>query len=340
MYGQRRRSSISRRLMTTSLICLVAELTSVTCLSLGAETVELKINYGAVSAGLAPVWVAHDEGFFAKYNLKTDPKLIGAATEVQALLGGSLDIVNCGPELVDARLQGADVVYIAGMVNRFVFSVFSRGDVGKIGDLRGKAIGVTQPNSATDFAARILLKEAGLSPGKDATVLYVKGVPEILAALVQGTVDVGILPPPSTLKARQVGLKEILNITDRNIPMIQAAVGTRRAFLREKPDLVKRYLQAYVETLKFMRLEPAKTKRAISKYTKTTSQEDLDETYRVLAEVWEKTPYVSPAAIQTLLEFSPIPTAKNARPDHFLDNSFIAELEKSGFIAQVYGPGK
>src|SRR4026209_553813 len=159
--------------------------------SLGAEPTEVKINYGAVSAGLAPVWVAHDEGFFAKYGLKTDPKLIGAATEVQALLGGSLHIVNCGPELVDARLQGADVVYMAGMVNRFVFSVYSKLDINRIAELRGKSIAVTQPNSATDFAARILLKEANLAPGKDATILYVKGVPEILASITQGTVDVG-----------------------------------------------------------------------------------------------------------------------------------------------------
>lgn len=322
--------------ITTVLICVLSLSLSVTRSLLGAEPVELKINYGAVSAGLAPVWVAHDEGFFAKYGLKTDPKLIGAATEVQALLGGSLHIVNCGPELVDARLQGADVVYIAGMVNRFVFSVFSKVDIPKISGLRGRSIGVTQPNSATDFAVRILLKEAGLTPGKDATVLYLKGVPEILAALVQGTVDVGILPPPITLRARRVGLKEILNVTDKNIPMIQAAVGTTRTFLKDKPELVKQYLQAYVETLKFMRTEPDKTKKAIGKYTKTTSQEDLDETYRVLSEVWERIPYVSPAAIQNLLDFSSLPAAKNAKTDQFIDNSFITDLERSGFIAQLY----
>ena len=304
--------------------------------SLSADPTELRINYGAVSAGLAPIWVAHDEGFFSKYGLKTDPKLIGAATEVQALLGGSLHIVNCGPELVDARLQGADVVYIAGMVNRFVFSVFSKLDIKGVGELRGKSIAVTQPNSATDFAARILLKEANLAPGKDATILYVKGVPEILASIAQGTVDVGILPPPTTLKARHSGLREVINVTDRNIPMIQAAVGTTRTFLKGNPNLVRRYLQAYIESLKFMRADPEKTKKAIGRYTKNSNQEDLDETYRVLAGVWERVPYVSRAAIQNLLDFSPLPAAKTAKPDQFIDDSLIADLERSGFILQDY----
>src|SRR3990167_3847384 len=94
----------------------------------GAEPVELKINYGAVSAAYSPVWIGHEEGLFAKYGFKTDPKRRGAATEGQARRGGRRDSVNGGPELVDARLQGADVFYVAGMVNRFVFSLYSRPD--------------------------------------------------------------------------------------------------------------------------------------------------------------------------------------------------------------------
>jgi len=118
--------------------------------------------------------------------------------------------------------------------------------------------------------------------------------------------------------------------------MIQAAVGTTRTFLKENPDLVRRYLQAYIETLKFMRADPEKTKKAIGRYTKNSNQEDLDETYRVLAEVWERIPYVSRAAIQNLLDFSPLPAAKTAKPDQFIDDSIIAHLERSGFILPVY----
>jgi len=302
----------------------------------GAELVELRTNYGAVSAGYTPVWIAHEEGFFAKYGFKTNPKLVGAATEVQALLGGSLDIINGGPELVDTRLQGGDVYYIAGMVNRFVFSVYSKPEIQKFSDLRGKAIGATQPNSSTDFASRILLKEAGLVPGKDVNILYVKGVPEILAAMLQGTVAAGVLSPPTTVKARQAGLKELVNITDKNIPSIQAGVGTTGGFIKKRPDAVKRYLQAYIEALKFIRSEPARTKKVIAKYTNTNSQEDLDESYHAFEVAWEKVPYMSSAAIQTLIDFSQNPAAKSAKPAQFIDNSFIAELERSGFIDQLY----
>jgi ABC-type nitrate/sulfonate/bicarbonate transport system substrate-binding protein len=301
-----------------------------------AGPVDLKINYGAVSAAYTPVWVGHEEGFFAKYGLRTEPKLIGAATEVQALLGGSLDIINGGPELVDARLQGADVLYVAGMVNRFVFSLYSKPDIRRISDLRGKAVGATQPNSSTDFASRILLKDAGLIPGKDVNILYVKGVPEILAAITQGTVAAGVLSPPTTLKARQAGLKELVNITEKNIPSIQASVGTTGNFIKSRPDVLKRYLQGYIEALKFIADEPARTKKAIAKYTNTNNPEDLEESYRAFSVAWERVPYMAPAAIRTLLDFSQRPAAQSATPDQFIDNSMITELERSGFIDQVY----
>jgi hypothetical protein len=45
---------------------------------------------------------------------------------------------------------------------------------------------------------------------------------------------------------------------------------------------------------------------------------------------------MSPAAIQTLIDFSQHPAAKSAKPSQFIDNSFIAELERTGFIDQVY----
>ena len=301
-----------------------------------AEPAVLNINYGAISAAYTPVWVAQEEGLFAKYGLKTDLKYVAAATEVQALLAGSLHIVNAGPELVDARLGGADVAYIAALVNRFVFSLYARPEIQKLADLRGRVVAATAPNSLTDFASRILIKEAGLAAGPDVRMLYVKGVPEVLTSMMQGIADAGPLSPPTTLRARRAGLRELVNLTERNLPIIQAGVGTTREFLKAHPDVVRRYCQALVEAMKVVRTDPDATKRAIAKYTRTASEEDLDETYRAFAPVWAKTPYVSTASIQTLLDFSQLPAAKTARPADFVDNSWLTELETSGFVGRLY----
>jgi ABC-type amino acid transport substrate-binding protein len=76
----------------------------------------------------------------------------------------------------------------------------------------------------------------------------------------------------------------------------------------------------------------------IGKYTKTTDQEDLRETYETFVKVWERTPYVSTAAVQNVLKFAKHPAAKTAKPEQFIDNSILAELERSGFVNQLYQP--
>jgi ABC-type nitrate/sulfonate/bicarbonate transport system substrate-binding protein len=106
--------------------------------------------------------------------------------------------------------------------------------------------------------------------------------------------------------------------------------------MKENPDRVRRFLQAYLEGLKIVRTDGEQAKQAIGKYTKLADGDDLDETYKTFLPAWEKVPYVSPAGVKTLLDFSNQPAAKSAKPEQFIDNSFLAELDKSGFIDKLY----
>jgi len=302
----------------------------------GAELVPLRASYAAVSGAFAPLWIAQEKGLFAKYGLAVDLRYILPSTATQGLLGNSLDIINPGGEIIEAGLGGARVAFMVGVLNRIVFSLYSKPEIRQFSDLRGKVIGVTQPGSTTDFTARILIQEAGMSAGKDVQVLHLQGIPDIITALSQGRIDAGVLSAPTTVKARQLGFKELIDITARNIPMIHVALAATRDFIKENPDRVRRFLQGYIEGLKIARTDAAQAKQAIAKYTKTENQDDLDETYNTFVKAWEPVPYVSAPAVQTLLNFATNPAAKTAKPEQFIDNSIVSELEKSGFIDKVY----
>lgn len=301
-----------------------------------AELTSLKANYSAPTGGMAPLWLAQDKGLFSKYGLAVDLKYVLPGTATQALLGRSLDIVNPGPQLLEAALAGAKVVFIVGILNRAVLSLYSKPEIRQLSDLRGKVLGVTQPGSTTDFTARILLQEAGMAPGRDVRILHLKGVPEIMAGLLQGTVDAGVVSPPTTLKARRAGLMELVNITDKNIALLHAGLATTNAFLKDHPDQVRQFLQGYLEGIKIARTDPNQTKQVISKYTRVSDPDDLEETYRTFLKAWEKIPHVSPAGVQTLLNFATHPAAKTARAEQFIDNSILAQLERSGFVEGLY----
>ena len=82
---------------------------------------------------------------------------------------------------------------------------------------------------------------------------------------------------------------------------------------------------AYIEAVKYAATNPKETKQVIGTYTKTTNQEDLDETYQTFIKVWDRVPYVSPAGVQSVLNFTRHAGAKTARPEQFIDNSICRQ---------------
>ena len=303
-----------------------------------AELLPLRASYSSIGGAFAPLWLAQDKGLFTKYGLAVELKYILSATGTQALFSGSIDIVNPATEIVEAGLGGQRVAFIIGILNRAVLSVYSKAELRQLTDLRGKVMGVTLPGSTTDLTAKILFQQAGMVPGKDVQVTHLQGMPDIITALTQGRIDAGVVSAPTTLKLRQAGFKELVDVAARNVPMIHAGLATTRDFIKSNPEKVRRYVQAYVEGTKIARTDPETTKQIIGKYTKTDNKEDLDETYNTYAKVWEQAPYVSAAGMQTLLNFAVNPAGKTAKPEQFIDNSFVAELEKSGFIEKLYKP--
>jgi len=136
--------------------------------SWGADLIPLRATYAAISGAFAPLWIARDKGLFNKYGLDVDLKYMLSASGTQALLSGSVDIVNPGAELVEAGLAGARIAFIIGILNRAVLSIYSKPALKLPSDLRGKILAVTQPGSTTDLTARILLSQfvgASSAPG-------------------------------------------------------------------------------------------------------------------------------------------------------------------------------
>lgn len=300
------------------------------------EAPTVRANYAAFSGAFAPLWIAADRNLFAKYGLNVDLRYIAPATATQALIGKNLEIINPGGEIVEAGLNGEPVVYIAGILNRAVMSIYAKPEITSVADLKGKVLAVTVPGATTDFAARILLQQARLTPGKDVKLIYLKGMVEILTGITQGNADAGIFTSPTTLKAQHAGLKELVNVTAQNIPMIHAALAATKDYIKTRPDNVRRFLQAYLEGIKIARTDADFAKQVIGKYTKTTDVADLEDSYKTFLPAWERLPLVPAAAVQTMLNFATHPGAKTARPETFIDNSILTEIGKSGFVDKLY----
>jgi ABC-type nitrate/sulfonate/bicarbonate transport system substrate-binding protein len=171
-------------------------------------------------------------------------------------------------------------------------------------------------------------------------LIQLGGSPEILAGLSSGTVDAGLLSSPLHLRAVKLGFSLLADLSNSGIDYQGAGVVTTRFFVRENPDVVRRYIRAYVEGLHRLKTDKSFSLKVLAKYTRIAEPEALEETYQHYAiKVMPRVPYPTTKGIQTVLD--EIGTrnakAKTLPPSSLIDVSFLTELEQSGFIKSLYG---
>src|SRR5919109_3608042 len=174
---------------------------------------KLRVAYAAITAAFSIPWIAKESGIFQRHGLDVELVYIAAGSRaVQTLVGGSIDVAAIGgPAGVDAKLAGADTVYVAIPVNRVIMFTVAAPQIQRIEEMRGKSIGVTRVGTVTDFFTRLYLRQNGLTPDRDVMIRQTGGLPETLAALKAGQVQGGTFGFPAVLHARAAGFRILID---------------------------------------------------------------------------------------------------------------------------------
>jgi NitT/TauT family transport system substrate-binding protein len=301
-----------------------------------AEAPNLRIVYNALGGSMAPVWVAQELGLFAKHGLQHSLNYLAATTAVQALAAGSEEIGLVGNQGIDVALEGADTVYVASTVSRFIFQLYGDPSIKSVHDLKGKVVAATQPAASTDYATRMVLRRFGLVPDKDVKIIYAGNMPALVSMLKAGNAQAGIMSVPTIFQAQELGLKQIVNVTELNIPFIFVGVATTRKMIQQKPEAITRFLRAYTESIAIIKRDKETALKAIGKFLKTDNRRALDGIYDEYGNVFQRIPLMTKETVQAVLDVTKNPKAQQMKPEEFIDNSFLQKLEDSGFINSLY----
>ncbi len=297
----------------------------------------VKIGYPQPSGANIPIWVISEAKIDQRYGISVQPIYIsGGARLTQTLVSGDIQMALTGGAVINGILSGAELVYIAIGVPTYGFSVYVRPEVKDVSDLKGKVLGVMTKGASSDHAATALLRQNGMRAGQEVKFLYLGGVREVLAALDKGIIPAGVLSSPTTLVARRLGYKELVNIGALKLPYIHNGIVTRRSLTRQNPDLIKNFLKAYVEALKITQEQPEVAKKALAHFLATDDKAIIDEAYESFRPLFPKVPYLNDEIIRSVLSVTDHPKAATADPREFYDNHFIKELEESGFVQELY----
>jgi ABC-type nitrate/sulfonate/bicarbonate transport system substrate-binding protein len=301
-----------------------------------AATITIKVGYPQLNGGQTPLWVIPELKLDQQYGIDVKPVFIpGGVRLTQAVVSSSVDIALTGGAAVNAMLSGADLIYIGMPVPTFAFSLYARPEIKSVPDLRGKVLGVITKGASSDHASIMLLRQYHMTQ-HDMKVLYFSRQEDALAALRQGLVSAAVHSAPTTLMARRLGFKELVNIGSLKFPYPFQGIAVRRSTLQQNHDLITAFLKAYLAGIKVSIEQPEVSKRALAKYLATKDQEVVEEAYRSFAPLFPKVPYVTDEAIRTALSLTDRPKAASADPKEFYNNSFLQDLESSGFVKQLY----
>jgi len=302
-----------------------------------AAPLNIKVGYPQLSGGSMPLWVITDNKLDQRYGVDVKTIYIaGGATLTHSLVAGDIDIALTGGAVVGAVLSGADLEYVGIGLSTYGFTVYAKPEIKSIEDLRGKIFGVITRGASSDHAALALFNRYGMKGGQDIKFLYFARQGDLLAALDKGMVVGGVFSSPTTVMARRMGYKELVNIASFKLPYPHNAIAMRKTLVRQNPELIKGFLKAYLAAIKIIHEEPEVAKRALSRYLGTKDAEMIEDSYSSLAPLFLKVPYMPEEAIRTVLSLSDNPKAAHANPKDFFDNRPLKELEDSGFVKELY----
>lgn len=256
---------------------------------------------------------------------------------MEAMLAGALDLCYVGPQPVlnaHLRTAGAEIRVLAGAVRGGAALVVRKDLVRRPGDLRGRRIGTPQFGNTQDIACRAWLLDQGLrvtQAGGDVRVVPM-ALPDLFALFRRGELDAIWAVEPWVANLELLPEAEVLHEDEGSLTTILAASA---AALRDRPEAVRRFLEAHAELDAWMRAEPeAARTRAVATLDRLLGRpllpkvagrayarlrlgtplrrEDLEELVRVTRRVGFSLPEGS---LDRLLAAPAAPTTAASRPE-------------------------
>jgi NitT/TauT family transport system substrate-binding protein len=286
-----------------------------------------RIHYGTTtSSAHLPVWVAKDAGFFAKNGLNVEPVQIrGGALITMAIMSGQLQFSGAGAEsVVAARIEGADVVLLACPVDSEPIYLITRPEIKSAAELKGKATAVTRLGSTTHFYLRAALRQVGLDPEKDLTILQLGTGSETSTALENGRIAAAALTNRYALPFLQRGWPMLVDLSTTDLVYPSSCVASSRNFVKAEPKLVEVFLRAYVAGIQLIKKEQMFAEKSFAKWLRESDPIVVKKTVEAYTRLFKPAPYVPDKGIENVIKDlasrRAVPKEFIGRPDLFRDH--------------------
>jgi NitT/TauT family transport system substrate-binding protein len=305
------------------------------------EKKKLTLGYASMSGGFGGFWVAKEKGYFEEQGLEVELLYTRTTVGLQALSSGHIDAMGTGcAEFFEANRKGYENRVVASLFENNLYLLASAKNITEPKMLVGKSIAVNRIGDTGHMSIRFALRRAGVDPDK-ITYVQVGSTPERFSALskgaVAGAVQVGALRPLVTKN----GLNVLIDLQKEKFPSCLGGIGLKAETIKTSPKTVEALLKALVKGNAYLAAGPAEdTKKIFSRYMKLP----IDDKKLLLGwsffvkDAHSRKPKMTTEAAQGVMDMmaEADPTWSKEKAERYLDQSFMNELDKSGYLDAVY----
>ena len=301
------------------------------------------IGYSAMQAPNAPLWIAKDQGFFAKYGTDAELVFVRSTSVLTAgMLSGYIDIDYSGATgLISAAANGADMRAIASFGSRLTHVLVVRPEIKDPKDLRGKRVGVVSIGGTQWITTKLGLQHVGIDEQQHNVRILAIGDQTILKkALEAGNIDAAFFNGVLAQELKQKGFPILVELSHAEIPTVRLGVSARKAYLQQYSDRVENVSKALIEGLAFV-LSPSSKPvviKTIMRWLKINNPSAVEAGYPYLLQDLDLKLYPSVEGMRNLQRFmkSYNPRVADLKVEDLIDSSVLRKLEESNFIDRLY----
>jgi len=298
------------------------------------ELEKIRIGYSGTGISQYTLEIARRNGIFRKNGLDPEIVYVGSGSLLsQALIAGSFDVAfSQGSESVLAKLHGADMRIVAAVANHFNHVFLARPSITSLKQLKGKRVAVSRFGSGSHFMTDLVVKEAGLDPKKDVTMLQIGNSSSRMAAIMARSVDATIMAADFVPLAKKEGFNILVDLAETKVEYPFLTFHVMGPVIERNSKMVKAFIKSVSEGIRLLKNNRNAAKAAIQAALKTNDAETLEYAAARSAKVLEVRPFPTVAGIQTVLEelSEREPKAKTSKFEDFVDLRALRELEREG----------
>ncbi len=310
----------------------------------------VSVELGDVSLTKLPFIVAADNGIYERNGLKVDQFITpsaaaavrdsGVVVPSQYIRSGVIGDINIGggsPTMVrmTSVATAPHRVILATTDNVSRFHLIARADIARPEDLKGKRIGFGNPGALDHYSMLLFVRKMGWDPLHDVSFLSGGNAP---GSIMKGLVDAFAGTDIALIEAKKLGLRDLVDLTQFHFAMPGSGVNALSDWLPKNHEAAARFMKATVEAIALIKTNKQAAFASMTKWYGISDPEKLEAVYAD-ARLLPGKPYPSIEGLKTMQSVYNWREMEIRKPEDFADSSFIADLDKSGYIDSLYREG-